>query len=625
MRRPLGKIALAAFALVIVASGFTLAPRPTHAQFVDPVNAAENLLTSISQTVQEFVSNKPLLQFLYDQIFTVFKNRVINYYYNATLDMIQGADFRDPQSITNYYNGVLAKATNAALGDVIGQLGDLTGTGVKLCQPQNWGVGLNISLTQPQPLPNQVSCTLTGVLNNVQGGVNSFINNFTTGGWLAFTESLQPQNNPWGVSFAAQGALIDALDKQASQISYDTQGSGGFAPVKTCLAWQLVGNISAAVAARNPTYIAVTDPNANLKTESPDGFHYDGKSAIPDGSDWECSMPETTTPGSVIANQTNQALNAPAQQIIDSSNLSGLLQGLANAITNRAVTWAVTSFVSSTQGAAEINDCNTVKNDFLMYSICSTDQAFNKVSETIGSTFAWVVNLAGGGDVTNAAQDTSQYTDAQTTQDIDNANQALQQDANAAILSADATAKQQLANLVSSHMVTAATTNGIPSDILATSTVKTDTALTAARELITDVSSSNTNLIDLLNKEISSFRTLSPPLDTTAQQNTLNAAQTTTESWITTAGATNATLRYQLTNTYTSDQITSTSTPAATVASDLNTFFNNITNHLNSAISQYRTSCALEEQACTDLHNVHGTQSSVPDCNINNFVCGGNY
>ncbi len=606
----LKKILLSFLALIIVASGVMLPQKRAHAELMD--------------TIESFV-DKTLLPFLKNVVFVPFKNRIINYYYNATLDMIQNADIGDPQTITSYYDGLLGKATQAAIGDIV-----LKTDVESLCRPVDWGVQLQISYTQPQPLDITVKCTLNDILNNVQGGVESFTNSFTSGGWLAFTESAKPQNNPWGVAFAARGALFDAQNKQETEAQYDAQD--GFISVKRCLTWSRVNGEPNVIVVANSSVAPGTDANGEPKylyQYSPDGHYYSGKTARPEGSDWQCTQPETTTPGKLIADQMNKALGLSGDAIVNADNFNSLLQGLLQAITARVALETEKGIVSATERAQSTTDCNdpTIKKDVLVYALCNANSLFKGVDDLISGAFGFIMSLfPGGKEAKEAAQSGQNITDIASTEgastaDVDEAVQAAQN-------SLIAGQRAQVTGMLSLAYISVSDISGLPDDVFASSpsTFNADTALGAARTLIETASSSNENLITLLKAQISALGAASPPQSTATAEGILETANTSTRTIIASASTTNAGYRELLETAYTPAQVDATpSENIEALSGDVGDFLTKVENHLMSAVSQYRTSCTLEKQACTDLQTIKDRYGTGSGCNVQNFSCGGDY
>ncbi len=150
----------------------------------------------------------------------VLKKRFFDMVVDQIVVWIQGGG--RPLFITDW-NGFLAQYGNIVTGDLIGQLG----LGA-VCSP--FGFQLQLAVMQPPRFMDQVSCTLDSIVGNMA----NFYNNFRSGGFIAYREMWQSQNNFYG-------ALLLTMDEKKTRISdaryvasQRAQAGGGYLGTEKC-------------------------------------------------------------------------------------------------------------------------------------------------------------------------------------------------------------------------------------------------------------------------------------------------------------------------------------------------------------------------------------------------------
>lgn len=128
-----------------------------------------------------------------------------------------------PSFVTNYkqfFNNV----GDQAAGEFI------RGTGLSfLCSP--FRAQIRIAVAQSYARRNSPSCTLTGIIKNINGFMNG---NFSQGGWgglLQFTSI--PTNNPFGALMYAEAGLQSSISS-AQQDARNNLSPGGFISLQKC-------------------------------------------------------------------------------------------------------------------------------------------------------------------------------------------------------------------------------------------------------------------------------------------------------------------------------------------------------------------------------------------------------
>lgn len=160
---------------------------------------------------------------VYDCIARTIAKAVIQQMTNSVVNWINTGFNGKPSFITNYEK-FFASVGDQAAGEFI------QGSGLSfLCSPFKGQI--KVAIAQSYARRGAPSCSLTGVINNI----NSFMNgNFAQGGWRGFLQfTTVPTNNPFGAYGYAQaglqGAQVQALSNARNNIS-----PGGFLSVQKC-------------------------------------------------------------------------------------------------------------------------------------------------------------------------------------------------------------------------------------------------------------------------------------------------------------------------------------------------------------------------------------------------------
>jgi hypothetical protein len=133
--------------------------------------------------------------------------------------------FQGSPSFVQDLQGFLLQAADQAMGEYIQSLG---GLGSFICSPFQLNVQIALSLQyqvsrQDRPEP---TCTLSGIINNIEGFIDG---NFNVGGWDDwFDVTANPQQyTPYGsVLTAESGAAISIINAQGEEVSLLDFGDG---------------------------------------------------------------------------------------------------------------------------------------------------------------------------------------------------------------------------------------------------------------------------------------------------------------------------------------------------------------------------------------------------------------
>jgi hypothetical protein len=307
---------------VLVASVSSLAaPTPVQAggwPVFDALNFVKNTLTSVASNVLAGMSN-PLTvkEYVLDGVARVVTQA-------AVASLVHGV----VNWANNGFNGSPAFVVN--IGVHLGNVSDITASGFFT---QLTGLSLN------SPFQAQISSALQQQYYKSTAG-NSFflLNQCTLGdassavsasgydfnkgglsGWFNF--STQPQNNPYGLYFAAQDELNSRLGSAIQQTKDEIAQNHGF------LSWRGDCNLQGVAA---PTI----DATAPELSQNPDGTYNvvsEGTVTVKDNGT-NCLSYDVVTPGSVIENQLEKSLGSGVDSLISSDEINEIVSALAQGL-----------------------------------------------------------------------------------------------------------------------------------------------------------------------------------------------------------------------------------------------------------------------------------------------------
>jgi len=279
---------------------------------------------------------KIIVKTILKTILETLKQRLLDTMTNQIIEWISGGG--EPRFV-NDFGGTLDDAFQAAVGDTVIELGYS-----ELCySPMQFK--LKMQLAQPV-FRNQVSCTLDDVVGNIA----AFKNNFINGGWIAYQETLKPQNNPAGLELLTQQEFLRRVSDKENVARYEATIGGGFLGQKKCTEWIAttdIGGITApagsGLASLPPSFnrgdsisVGDSDWNPEFYTKTPLGIEYVGKTDMPGTGEWKCVNSQTVTPGKVASDAiTKMMIDSPIEKIISAEELSQYLGAIINAGINR--------------------------------------------------------------------------------------------------------------------------------------------------------------------------------------------------------------------------------------------------------------------------------------------------
>ncbi len=216
---------------------------------------------------------------------------IIDWIVDQTIQWVQGGG--EPKFVTDW--GTFASdAFNAGVGEVVND-----SNFAFLCSP--FRLQVNLSLTQ-QTFPQRIECTLDQIVENI----DDFYNDFSKGGWIAYNEIWQPQNNYYGqmLMFHDEALLRGAAAQQAAL--NEAQAGKGFLSVKECVEY-------------DQDYINQCNAAGGTDCE---------KAAA------ACNKYRIVTPGDVVGRVVGEAVTSDLRW---AENIQSWIAALINAVINRLV------------------------------------------------------------------------------------------------------------------------------------------------------------------------------------------------------------------------------------------------------------------------------------------------
>lgn len=243
------------------------------------------------------------------------KQRLLDRLTQQTVEWIQGGG--QPRFIDDP-GGFFQDAADSAVGDTINEVEGLD----TLCS-SSLKTQIILDLEDPT-FEDNVSCTLTEALGNVEATIEQFENDFRNGGWIAYNETVKPQNNLWGVRAMTQNKIAKDRAQEEQQAQYQATAGNGFLSQKRCLQWENTSNGE-----------TINKGESNFSPDqTPDGQTYNGTTNRPSGSSWICSESQVVTPGSVAAEALNQTVGSGFSRIINANDLTNFVTAVTNAMVN---------------------------------------------------------------------------------------------------------------------------------------------------------------------------------------------------------------------------------------------------------------------------------------------------
>lgn len=242
------------------------------------------------------------------------------------IQWIQNGD--EPRFVINWQT-YLEDAGQVAAGDFAQQIG----AGF-LCEPFSAQLELVFA---PSPeisddLENGLSCTLDDMVGNIE----SFYDDFSNGGWIAYQEAWEPRNNIFGAYVIASGQRRQLINDAELAARDEALAGNGFLSPKACR--EAIGG---------------TGPDLDK-----DGVRGD----IPASCD-------ISTPGSIVEELTRRAVTADIDFLISANQLSSYLAAIADAAFSRLMRDGINGLrglstdAAPDEGSSDENGCEAFPAD----------------------------------------------------------------------------------------------------------------------------------------------------------------------------------------------------------------------------------------------------------------------
>ncbi len=236
------------------------------------------------------------------------KKRLLDSLVDDTIRWIQNGG--KPRFVEDF-GGYLTDAANAAVGDVAADLGF-----AQLCSPlqlQPLRTRLLLPSAQTPHFSDQISCTLTDVVGNVEG----FYKDFTQGGWTGYLELLKPQNNQYGQYLLVLDEVMRRADEKEKAATLEAIASQGYTSQKQCTLWRVTNQYGDVVA---------RSVDATAK-----------QSYSPTLYDFQCIEEKILTPGSSVAALGSTVLSADFGYAANADNFRDYLDAVFDAGVRRVI------------------------------------------------------------------------------------------------------------------------------------------------------------------------------------------------------------------------------------------------------------------------------------------------
>ncbi|MEX0690018.1 MAG: hypothetical protein WD095_01095 [Candidatus Paceibacterota bacterium] len=320
-----------------------------------------------------------------DIALTRLKKRLLDRITDDTIKWIQGEG--SPRFVTDPA-GLIKDAGDAAIGDTIQAIG-----AGDLCYPS--GRSRLIMQVETPVFSERISCTLTGVLGNLNTSISDFRNDFRSGGWLAWQETMKLQNNRWGVEALTQNELQKKTNERTTITAQEVASGNSFLDQKRCLEWTKVQGEEQGVFLSGEDYYLRAPGNDDQDIK--EGVIYVGLTDQPVGSEWKCTDTETITPGSVIGNQLADTVSSEIGFINNANSLGQFASAIIDAAITRLTKDATAGLLGLFSGEGSppreesSNNCQGLEGELL----ASCEDFQKKQNDAVKSSSQAVNDVAG--------------------------------------------------------------------------------------------------------------------------------------------------------------------------------------------------------------------------------------
>ena len=246
-------------------------------------------LRSVETAKEAKQTKSNILQALFSMFLEMLKKRLLDSLVDQIIVWIQGGG--KPQFVSDW-KGFLEDAGQAAVGDVV-----LQTDAAFLCSP--FKLQVQLALLPVPKFSEQVRCTLDDIVENIE----DFYNNFSKGGWIAYSAMLEPQNNYFGTVLLAQNEIALRVAESQRAAENEARAGKGFLSVEKCAS---------------------------------------------DGAGGEkCYI---TTPGNIVGEMISKGVGSDLDYILNAKDLEQYATAIVNAVINRVITEGLSNITGSVAG-----------------------------------------------------------------------------------------------------------------------------------------------------------------------------------------------------------------------------------------------------------------------------------
>lgn len=278
----------------------------------------------------------------------------------VTNDIIKWINGGGTPKFVSDWQGFLRDAADNAAGQFL-----KTALGDWICKP--FSVQLKLALADVT-FKSQSKCSLTSIGKNL----TNFFENFSNGGWTSWLTLSQPNNNFYGL----YGMALNEKNRQAAAAAEaaknEALSSGGFLSSKKCN--------KCTVGAENGASQTFTG------TDECESWQKAMQSGSPVA--FSCTSYTTQTPGSIIQNEAQQAIDQGRQMLIGQITaltgdsimgikLAPFFTAIFNALLKRAITLGLSNLAELTTSGSSSSDTSTSDSYYYDTASSSTTSGTN--------------------------------------------------------------------------------------------------------------------------------------------------------------------------------------------------------------------------------------------------------
>ncbi|MDI6717715.1 MAG: hypothetical protein QMD86_01550 [Patescibacteria group bacterium] len=284
-----------------------------------PVTSTE--VASVPTTVQIV---KDIGQWLKEDLVKALRDviakRLIDYIVDETVKWVQGGG--EPKFVSDW-KGFVKDAGDIAFDSVAKETGL-----ARLCEPLKMPT-LNIVLLPTKRFSQRIDCTLDKIVSNI----NNFYKDFQSGGWFAYSESWQPNNNLYGQLLIIDDEITLRKGVETTAAKSEAAAGSGFLSVKKCAEMDFAAaEVDMEIMRTEAGY--TEQDIADYMSQNYNEKNY-------------CKKWETQTPGDAVGKTVASALTSDKEW---AGNIQSWIATLINAAINRLTTEGLLAMKSAISG-----------------------------------------------------------------------------------------------------------------------------------------------------------------------------------------------------------------------------------------------------------------------------------